>query len=1047
MNPRTPEELFRLPIACAFGIGLLCLICGSATAGEAIWVEGTDAESHDFNEHNWYGTDDLRLDLMSPGVPEQSDGSWLVHYTGSDETEATASYEIEVDEPGTYTWWARLAAHGAAYEVRVGDGDWNRVVISDRLVADEPVLVPHEQVNVVDGLDIRTVGWVDLGGYELQEGTNTVEVRVDHSPVIDQTHGGVDAMVFVGDKWSPSGALRPGDVPHDPEPDDWFPLVDAASDSFSDNSLIDMTDQVDAHTGIPAGKYGPVQRVENTLELADRPDQPVKFWGTNSSVPANNEAMETQARFYVKHGINLVRRHYMLSELGEQQDPDRLDRYDRWFATLKEHGIYSDWSVFYPDNMRVSDDFLPDWDPDDPVATQLHEEFDDLLDTLELTVDDLWEELPESSGGRRIGGFDNFVYAYQQGQWEWLEPLLVHENPYTGMRYADDPALAIVEVQNEDSVFFHWPLNELAEGEYPNHLQLLRLMWFRWLGERYADDDELADAWEEGMRDGDSVEQFNPDMKVYGAWEMDADGPALDPDETARMGDFIRFLAETQRAHFQRRYDRLRETGFEGIVISTAWKAGGAAAGAANLWADDAADMISRHSYRGGGDGGHHVATGDVDAYTHLDEPGGGILSVGLWQVEDKPFAMTEWNVLPPNPWRQEMAPLFAFYGMGLQGWDASLHFSGSGERVRMGGGWPGAGHGPSSYVTETPAYLAQFPALSFAIYNDHISEGDIAAARRLPVDDIFQGIDALEQDFTGGGWDDPELVGNVATAPEVLAIGRVTAKFDDDLEPSSRLEWEDWWDEDDGVVTSTTEELVWDYDRRLVEVRTDRTQAVIGFAGGETIALPDVDISVDERTPYASLIFTPLDDAPLAESTSVLITAIARDRQTGTEYADDYGELVALGGPPLELQPVIADITFGGDPIEDVRALDFYGVPTETTVATAGDEIAIDGSYQTYYYHVRRQNGDQQPDNGDDGDTGVDSDTGVDAGPHGDGGPDGDAPTPDGDTADDGCGCSSSGPAGSIPEVVLAFAVLLTVRASRRLGCTLSPTPRRTHG
>ena len=60
---------------------------------------------------------------------------------------------------------------------------------------------------------------------------------------------------------------------------------------------------------------------------------------------------------------------------------------------------------------------------------------------------------------------------------------------------------------------------------------------------------------------------------------------------------------------------------------------------------------------------------------------------------------------------KREIAPLFAFYGMGLQGWDASYHFAANGPRI--GDGWPHLG----SYVSDTPHYIGQFPALAFAIY------------------------------------------------------------------------------------------------------------------------------------------------------------------------------------------------------------------------------------------------------------------------------------------------------------------------------------------
>src|SRR5690606_27443700 len=113
--------------------------------------------------------------------------------------------------------------------------------------------------------------------------------------------------------------------------------------------------------------------------------------------------------------------------------------------------------------------------------------------------------------------------------------------------------------------------------------------------------------------------------------------------------------------------------------------------------------------------------------------------------------------------------------GLGLQGWDFSYHFTSAGGATRMGDGWPGL----SWYRTDTPHYIGQFPALALAVREGHIQEAPVAAARRLTYEDLFEGVDPLEQDFTGGGWDQKELVGDQRTPPEVLAIGRVTVGFD----------------------------------------------------------------------------------------------------------------------------------------------------------------------------------------------------------------------------------------------------------------------------
>ena len=61
-------------------------------------------------------------------------------------------------------------------------------------------------------------------------------------------------------------------------------------------------------------------------------------------------------------------------------------------------------------------------------------------------------------------------------------------------------------------------------------------------------------------------------------------------------------------------------------------------------------EAIDRHNYFGGGAGGHNITTGSVNNATHMNKAGRGILSSGLWQVEDKPFIMTEWTQKPPEP-------------------------------------------------------------------------------------------------------------------------------------------------------------------------------------------------------------------------------------------------------------------------------------------------------------------------------------------------------------------------------------------------------------
>ncbi|MFN8423502.1 MAG: hypothetical protein U0470_09015 [Anaerolineae bacterium] len=199
----------------------------------------------------------------------------------------------------------------------------------------------------------------------------------------------------------------------------------------------------------------------------------------------------------------------------------------------------------------------------------------------------------------------------------------------------------MLEAHNEDCIFWHAPLNDLEAGRAgPLHTAELQRQWQAWLRARYADDAALQAAWGPvggGRRADDAL--GNPRMAIYGAWEMQGDGPARNKAEARRMGDFIRFLAETQRGYYERRREALRSIGFRGLTVSTAWRAGGVAAHLANVWADSAMDVVDRHAYYGGGEGGHRIRTGTVNGGSHLRDIDGGILARGYEQVEDKPFA------------------------------------------------------------------------------------------------------------------------------------------------------------------------------------------------------------------------------------------------------------------------------------------------------------------------------------------------------------------------------------------------------------------------
>ncbi|MCO6047322.1 hypothetical protein NG895_25760 [Aeoliella sp. ICT_H6.2] len=896
---------------------VLLLSHPSASGADFIWIEGEDATRQQATQHGWY--DSVKKETLSGG-------EWLSHF--DEGREGTAEFDFQVDQAGEYTFWLRANPVQAKLSCRLDDESaWQQVDFGGDL---------RGQINIAsdDKPDLRFIAWVKVGKFDLTAGQHKLAFRMHSGP---QHHGGIDCLVLARGAFVPSGTTKPADNSQPAKPDEWFPVI-MDIDPLSPQSVIDISHLVEA----PAGQHGFLKRQGDTLRF-ENASQSTKFWGVGSPPQGHTPGeMQLAARWFRKHGINMVRQHTMIGAVGllneqGQFDRQRLEQYDRWFAALKEQGIYSTWSVVYPHHGA----FLRPQDLDADLFAELDAE-------------------DSARNGRQrpivANDYINLDRRIQDAAWRYFDALLNHVNPHTGLAYKDDPALAVLEVQNESNVFF-FTLNTLLDNsKVPQLSQDMRRRFYEFAEAKYGTQQAAERAWGRSMP-GDRWKQG--ELALMGAHHWGADGPLYEyKGQDRRCGDYIEFLTSVQREYFERRIQQMRDAGFQGVAVTTAWKSGGPAASLANLYCDTAGDSIDRHNYFGGGDGGHRIVEGQVNTDTHLDQPGRGLLAVGMFQVDDRPFSYSEWSQMPPNPWKAEAAPLIAFYGMGLQGWDASYHFN-MGDR-RIGDGWPGQ----SKYTTHTPHYMAQFPALAFAVHNGHLDEGETIAMRSVALDELYTGRDLLGQSLSGGGHDTKQLLGRGSTPPEALAAGRVTIAFVDKSIPigpvnisqrkSRTGEFHLFHDAEAKTIRSTTGQLLWRYGDRIVEVRSPKTQGVIGFAQDKTIRLPDV--AVRTSTPFVSLLFTPLDNQPLRQSKRILITAMARDKQTGSEFNEDWSQLLVEGRPPLLMEPVQSLVRLDGEAPKSVTPLDLYGVPMDqsVTVSTNGT-FQIDGTHRTYYYEVVR--------------------------------------------------------------------------------------------
>lgn len=250
----------------------------------------------------------------------------------------------------------------------------------------------------------------------------------------------------------------------------------------------------------PAGKYGFV-RVERQGGKARLVTQagPIRFWATNlcfeACFPSREEAQRLAARL-ASLGVNCVRLHHMDSShvWGKSGnlttiDPEMLDRLDWLIYQLQEHGIYTNI------NLHVSR-WLDDRDG-----------------------------FPHRDRRPRYDkGLGNFEPRMIELQKKYARDLLRHVNPYTKLPYAENPAIAFVEISNEDALFAEWGAGHLDDLPDP-YAAVFRKLWNAWLRTKYGTTEKLRTAWQKGeLPLGDQMLQNGNFAKPFDqGWRMERD--------------------------------------------------------------------------------------------------------------------------------------------------------------------------------------------------------------------------------------------------------------------------------------------------------------------------------------------------------------------------------------------------------------------------------------------------------------------------------------------------------------------------------------------
>jgi hypothetical protein len=687
-------------------------------------------------------------------------------------------------------------------------------------------------------------------------------------------------------------------VPYDTK--GWFEY--AGTDvSKRRGTALDVSRLLDA----PAGKHGFVTRRGDGLAFKD--GTPARFIGVNivasANFPTHAEA-ERLAELLAQLGVNLTRHHHMDADWSRpnlfgnkpstlELDPEALERFDYLVAQLQKRGIY---------------------------------QFMDLIvHRKALPADGIPSPEDVTPGYKIEGEFSPKLIELQE---KFTTQLFGHQNPYTKKKYGADPAIAMLEVINEDSLFFLQKEGDFAITS-PHYKDELGRLFDAWLRKKYGSYAELQKAWEGGVLRGEDPVKGGVNAV------MTFNDESYKRLSKPRAADTMRFYRDTMLAYFRRMEGLVRRLGYQGLVAGS------------NHWVDLPLDLkmnaelgyVDRHSYWSHPQGGWGYDTGvSFDPSPMVKDVNLGIVGTLLQRrVAGLPYTVSEWQTSAPNDYRAEGLLVMSAIS-SYQGWHP-LQFSFSHDIANKAEEAPKLA---SNFdVIHQPNLLSLWPAMALMFHRADVKEA--ATQAYLAVDDQTlhdpaQRLRLIKQSplvFKGG---------------VDFTAGKPAAELDKLVQPQVK-----------GTrVTAPGGQLAHDATAGTFEVDTPRTQGFAGFKSARKLSLTNLELALDSG--FAVVVLSALTDEPIASAKRLLLTAAGNAVNTGMKLEPSRGRLADPGKAPILTETIRGQVTLKlGGALDRVKvyALGPSGERLKEVAAqkAAGAlSFALEPAHHTLSYEIVRE-------------------------------------------------------------------------------------------
>src|SRR5580704_1926603 len=657
-------------------------------------------------------------------------------------------------------------------------------------------------------------------------------------------------------------------------------------------SPVDVSFLLDA----PAGKHGFVRAQGAHLVTGD--GKRIRFWGMNVTdwskgsimVPSKEDSplwAATLARF----GVNCVRFQFLdlptprglidgKREDTRALDPEVFDREDFFIAELEKRGIYINFNLLVGRPFKAGDG-----------------------------VQD-YQKIRE--GAKGISLYDPRIIELQK---EYGKQLLAHYNPYTKSEYRNDPAVAMVEINNENALWVG------SHGPTPYY------------------DHELADLYNAWLRKNLNAEDLKKLREIAG---VSADDPVpllqnryqIETASKARLYAESRFFLDTQRGYWEDMRDYLAKTlGVKSLIMTTA-DHGHTSSGYPLLLATSSFATNDGHTYW------QHDWENKIKAPMVNDPFNSTVVELSRTPVAGKPYTVSEVNNPFPNDWASEGIPILAAYG-DFQDWDAIIWYT---FEPKATSAWKPY-VGDAFDISLDPVKMPQLAAGALMFLRGDVSPANSVVLRSYTRDQIFDSALLLP------ATDRPYFTPGFPLAVPLEHGSRILSLDGASVPPVVMPKVTN-------PIVSDTNQLAW-YNSSamtgLVTVDTPRSQALIGFvkANGKSVT----NLSADIQNRFCTIAITSLEPEPISRASRLLLTLGSRVENEGMRWNDRRSNLSEWGGSPTLIEPVVGRITLRG--LERVKAvsaqpLDGSGQPMGEPILvekkTGGWEIPIGKAVTTWY-------------------------------------------------------------------------------------------------